>query len=61
MLGALVASLMAIVAGVEDLALLLDSELRVAEEECPIGFMLLPTAGTEPACSSRWVSSPAVS
>ncbi|MGH2909756.1 MAG: chemotaxis protein CheC [Solirubrobacteraceae bacterium] len=46
MLGALVSSLVVIVAGVEDLVLLLDSELRVAEEECPMSFMLLPTAGT---------------
>jgi chemotaxis protein CheC len=45
MVGALVASLMAQVAGDEDLALLLDSELTVAGEPCAIGFMLLPTSG----------------
>lgn len=46
MLGALASSLVVIVAGVDDLVLLLDSELRVAGEECPMSFMLLPTAGT---------------
>jgi chemotaxis protein CheC len=45
MIGALVASIMAEVAGHEDLALLLDSELTVAGEQCAIGFMLLPTSG----------------
>lgn len=45
MVGALVASLMAQVAGDEDLALLLDSELTVAGEHCAISFMLLPTSG----------------
>jgi chemotaxis protein CheC len=45
MVGALVASLMTQVAGEEDLALLLDSELTVAGEQCAIGFMLLPTSG----------------
>ncbi len=45
MVGALVASLMTQVAGDEDLALMLDSELTVAGEPCPIGFMLLPTSG----------------
>jgi chemotaxis protein CheC len=45
MVGALVASLMTQVAGDEDLALLLDSELTVAGEPCAIGFMLLPASG----------------
>jgi len=46
MLGALVSSLIVLVAGAEELVLLLDSELRVAGQECPVAFMLLPTAGT---------------
>jgi chemotaxis protein CheC len=45
MVGALVASLMAQVAGPDDLALLLDSELTIAGEQCAIGFMLLPSSG----------------
>jgi chemotaxis protein CheC len=45
MIGALVASVMTQVAGGDDLALLLDSELTVAGEQCAIGFMLLPTSG----------------
>jgi chemotaxis protein CheC len=48
MLGALVSSLVVLVAGAEELVLLLDSELRVAGQECPVAFMLLPTAGTVP-------------
>jgi chemotaxis protein CheC len=45
MVGALVASVMAQVAGEDDLALVLDSELTIAGEYCAIGFMLLPTSG----------------
>jgi chemotaxis protein CheC len=45
MVGALVASVITQVAGDEDLALLLDSELTVSGEQCAIGFMLLPTTG----------------
>jgi len=45
LVGALVASLMAQVAGEDDLALVLDSELTIAGEHCAIGFMLLPTSG----------------
>lgn len=42
LLGAIVASLLAQTAGVGDTALLLDSELKIAEESCEISFMLLP-------------------
>ncbi len=45
MIGAVVASLLAVVAGEVDHALLLDSELTIAAEQCAITFMLLPTAG----------------
>lgn len=45
MLGAIVATLLAGIAGAEDLALVLDSELDVAGEPCTISFLLLPTAG----------------
>ena len=45
MVGALVSSLVTHVAGQDDLALLLNSELTVAGEQCAIGFMLLPTSG----------------
>ncbi|HTU29367.1 MAG TPA: chemotaxis protein CheC [Solirubrobacteraceae bacterium] len=45
MVGALVASVMTEVAGDDDVALLLDSELTIAGEQCAIGFMLLPTSG----------------
>ncbi len=44
MLAALVASVMAATLGEGDLALLLDSELTVAQEHCAISFMLLPTS-----------------
>jgi len=45
MVGALVTSVMSQVAGEEDLALVLDSDLMIAGEQCAIGFMLLPTTG----------------
>lgn len=46
MLGALVSSLVVIIAGIEEIVLLLDSELLIEGERCPVSFMLLPTAGT---------------
>jgi chemotaxis protein CheC len=45
MLGAIVASLLAQTAGSSEAALVLDSELDVADEPCELSFMLLPTAG----------------
>jgi chemotaxis protein CheC len=44
MLAALLASIMAVTIGEQDLALLLDSELTIAQERCAITFMLLPTS-----------------
>jgi chemotaxis protein CheC len=44
MLGAVVASALAEVAGDVDLALVLDTELRVAGVACGISFLLVPTA-----------------
>jgi chemotaxis protein CheC len=44
LLGAIVASLLAATAGEADMALVLDSELDVAEEACSMSFLLLPTA-----------------
>jgi chemotaxis protein CheC len=45
MLGAIVSTLLAETAGIDDLALVLDSELDVSGEACSISFLLLPTAG----------------
>ena len=45
LLGAIVASLLAATAGEADMALVLDSELDVADEACSMSFLLLPTAG----------------
>src|SRR5947199_6355900 len=42
MLGAIVATLLAQTAGTADMALVLDSELDVANEPCSISFLLLP-------------------
>jgi chemotaxis protein CheC len=46
MLGAIVASVLAEVAGSSDAALVLDSELDVAGEPCGLSFLLLPTQGS---------------
>jgi chemotaxis protein CheC len=43
MLGAIVASVLAGVAGAEDVALVLDSDLRVEGEDCSLSFLMLPT------------------
>ena len=45
MLGAIVASLLAQTVGHSDDALVLDSELDLADEPCSISFLLLPTTG----------------
>jgi len=45
LLGAIVASLLAQTAGESDLALVLDSELDLAEQPCSLSFMLLPASG----------------
>jgi len=45
MLAAIVASVLAGRAGADDLALVLDSDLTVAGEDCSISFLLVPTAG----------------
>jgi chemotaxis protein CheC len=45
MIGAVVASLLAQTAGHSDEALVLDSELDLANDPCSISFLLLPTAG----------------
>lgn len=44
LLGAIVATLLAQTAGSGDAVLLLDSELKIADESCEISFMLLPHA-----------------
>lgn len=46
MLGAIVASVMAQTAGDADTALMLDSELDVADEPCSLSFVLLPMRGS---------------
>jgi chemotaxis protein CheC len=46
MLGAIVVSLLAQTAGHSDTALVLDSELDLADEPCSISFLMLPTAGS---------------
>ena len=45
LLGAIVASLLAQTAGESDLALVLDSELVLADNPCALSFMLLPASG----------------
>jgi chemotaxis protein CheC len=45
LLGAIVASLIAQTAGASDLALVLDSELVLADNPCSLSFMLLPASG----------------
>lgn len=45
MLAAIVSSLLAATSGIDDLALVLDSELDVSGEACSISFLLLPTVG----------------
>jgi chemotaxis protein CheC len=45
LLGAIVASLIAQTAGASDLALVLDSELVLADNPCALSFMLLPASG----------------
>ena len=45
LLGAIVASLLAQTAGVSDLALVLDSELDLADNPCSISVLLLPASG----------------
>jgi chemotaxis protein CheC len=43
MLGAIVASVLAGVAGAEDVALVLDSDLGVEGEDCSLSFLMVPT------------------
>jgi chemotaxis protein CheC len=43
MLGAIVASVLAGVAGAEDVALVLDSDLDVEGEDCSLSFLMVPT------------------
>jgi chemotaxis protein CheC len=43
MLGAIVASVLAGVAGAEDVALVLDSDLEVEGEDCSLSFLMRPT------------------
>jgi chemotaxis protein CheC len=45
LLGAIVASVLAQAAGETDIALVLDSELDLAEQPCSLSFMLLPASG----------------
>ena len=45
MLGAIVASVLAGRAGAEDIALVLDSDLKVEGEDCAISFLLVPSSG----------------
>lgn len=45
LLGAIVASLLAQTAGKNDVALVLDSELGLADQPCSLSFMLLPASG----------------
>lgn len=45
MLAAIVSTLLVATSGVDDLALVLDSELDVSGEPCSISFLLLPTTG----------------
>jgi chemotaxis protein CheC len=43
MLGAIVASVLAGVAGADDVALVLDSDLEVEGEDCSLSFLMVPT------------------
>jgi chemotaxis protein CheC len=45
LLGAIVASVLAQAAGADDIVLVLDSELDVADQPCSLSFMLLPASG----------------
>jgi chemotaxis protein CheC len=45
LLGAIVASVLAQAAGADDIVLVLDSELYVADQPCSLSFMLLPASG----------------
>jgi chemotaxis protein CheC len=45
LLGAIVASVLAETAGASDLALVLDSDLGLADQPCSISFLMLPAAG----------------
>ena len=45
LLGAIVASVLAQAAGANDVALVLDSELDLADQPCSLSFMLLPASG----------------
>ena len=45
LLAAIVASVLAQSAGSSDVALVLDSNLELAEEACALSFMLLPASG----------------
>jgi chemotaxis protein CheC len=45
MLGAIVSSVLAHTSAMADVALVLDSELDLADEPCSISFLLLPTVG----------------
>ncbi len=45
MLGAIVASVLAGRAGADDIALVLDSDLKVEGEDCSISFLLVPSSG----------------
>jgi chemotaxis protein CheC len=45
LLGAIVASVLAQAAGENDVALVLDSELDLADQPCALSFMLLPASG----------------
>ena len=45
LLGAIVASVLAQTAGENDIALVLDSELDVADQPCSLSFLLLPASG----------------
>ena len=56
LLGAIVASLLAATAGETDIALVLDSELDVADEPCSMSFLLLPTPAASPTCWRRSAS-----
>lgn len=46
LLAAIVATLLAQTAGEADIALVLDSELDLAEEPCTLSFLMIPTSGS---------------
>ena len=46
LLAAIVATLLAQTAGEADMALVLDSELNLAEEPCTLSFLMIPTSGS---------------